>query len=60
MKKLQIDQEIRNPMLDAPNVRTLEYVSPPGVVIVQPSNREIALKINEIIDWIESKKDQLL
>jgi len=54
MKKLELDKEIRNPILDMPNMMTLEYKSPSETIIVQPSNREIADKVNEIIEALTS------
>lgn len=50
MKKLELDKEIRNPNI--PKITTLEYKCPPETVIVQPSNRDIAEKVNEIIDFL--------
>lgn len=52
MEKLQLDKEIRNPVLDISSSMTLEYKTPPETVITQPSNRDIAEKVNEIIDFI--------
>jgi hypothetical protein len=56
MKKLELDKEIRNPMLNIPYSTTLEMKPLSETVIVQPSNREIAEKVNEIIDLLDNIK----